>query len=294
MTKHSIEKIIRTYSISNINTFSFKHHKRLQMNLAQITDNIIETAQKAANFIRSEREKFSISDILTKGKNDFVSYVDKTSEQIIVENLKKILPNSGFLTEEGTESLSEKQLIWIIDPLDGTTNFIHGLEPHAVSIALRDGNTLVAGVVLEIGKNELFSTFKDGGAFLNGRPIHVSNIAQVDNGLFATGFPYYDYTRLPQFMETLAFFMNNSHGLRRLGSAATDLAYVAAGRFEGFYEYGLHAWDTAAGALLVCEAGGKVCDFSGQEDKWLFSGEIIASNQAVFDTFKSEINRMMC
>lgn len=270
----------------------FSIYKR--MDLQNITNQVITIARKAGDFIKAERQKFSYSDILTKGKNDFVSYVDKGAERIIVEALREILPEAGFFAEEGTDTKRGERYNWIIDPLDGTTNFIHGLEPYAVSIALQDGNELIIGVVHEIGKQETFHAYKNGGAFVNETPIQVSDINSVANALFATGFPYYDYGKLPDFMKTLEFFMQNSHGLRRLGSAATDLVYVAAGRLEGFYEYGLHAWDIAAGALIVRESGGQVTDFYGDTNAWLESGDIVAANSELFDEFQRNIQNIMC
>jgi myo-inositol-1(or 4)-monophosphatase len=176
--------------------------------------------------------------------------------------------------------------------LDGTTNFIHGLPPFAISIALLDGSEIVMGVVYEMGLKECFYSWKGGGSYLNGKRISVSKAGKVNDSLIATGFPYYNYTYLDNFMTTVKFFMENSHGLRRLGSAATDIAYVACGRFEAFYEYGLNPWDVAAGIIILEQAGGKVSDFKGGTN-YLYGGEIIATNGTIHDEFLRVINRLM-
>ncbi|HEX2616257.1 MAG TPA: inositol monophosphatase family protein, partial [Flavobacteriales bacterium] len=168
-------------------------------------------------------------------------------------------------------------LNWIIDPLDGTTNFVHGIPCYCTSVALVRGEEVLIGVVLEVTRNECFSAWKGGGAYLNGKRIHVSQRGQLLDSLLATGFPYDDFAYESAYMDLLRDLMHRSRGIRRLGSAAADLAYVAAGRFEAFYEYGLNAWDVAAGILLVLEAGGRVSDFR-EGDRFLFGEEIVASN----------------
>lgn len=254
------------------------------MDFEQLCIRVQQIARETGRFILNERQKFSQNDIVVKGKSDFVTYVDRTSEQQIVSGLKELLPGSGFIAEEGTASSSGEQYRWVIDPLDGTTNYIHGLSPFAVSIALMDGRELVLGVVYEISLDEMFYAWKGSKAYCNGLEINVSSAATTADALIATGFPYYDFSMLPQYMEAMNYFMRNSHGLRRLGSAAADLAYVAAGRFEAFYEHALHSWDVAAGAFILQQAGGRVCDFNGG-DNYIFGGEIICSNAAYFDEF---------
>lgn len=262
------------------------------MNYKDICTKTVEIAKNAGDFIRNEGLKFSTNDIETKGKNDFVSYVDKGAEKLIVDALSALLPDSGFIAEENTSTTKGEVYNWIIDPLDGTTNFIHCLSPHAVSIALQENEKTVVGVVYEIGMDECFYAWKNGGAFLNNKKIHVSNKNKVADSLIATGFPYKDFGKMERFMHTLTYFMQNSHGLRRLGSAATDLAYVACGRFEAFYEYGLNAWDVAAGAFIVEEAGGLNCDYSG-EDNFIFGHEIISSNAGIFAEFSKIVINLM-
>jgi len=245
-----------------------------------------------ALFIRRESGVFDIRHAESKGFNELVSYVDKRSEQMLVEDLARILPNAGFITEEGTSSKKGIRHRWIIDPLDGTTNFVHGLHPHSISVGLQEDDEIVAGVVYEVSGNEVFTAWKGGGSYLNGSPIHVSCTEELCDSLVATGFPYSDFSRLDNYMASLAHFCKTSHGVRRLGSAAIDLAYVACGRFEAFYEYGLHPWDVAAGTIIVKEAGGRISDFSGNEKN--FSGnEIVATNSNVFDEFLKIVSNFM-
>ncbi|MDD4109407.1 MAG: inositol monophosphatase family protein, partial [Prolixibacteraceae bacterium] len=210
----------------------------------------------------------------------------------IIEGLKKLIPGSGFITEEGTISKKAGQFNWIIDPLDGTTNYIHKIAPHAVSIALMEYNEMVTGVVYEIGQDEMFAAWKGGPAILNGDVIKVSDAVRPEDTLIGTGMPYYNFERLDDYIEAMKHLMKSTRGLRRLGSAATDLSYVAAGRFNAFYEHSLHAWDVAAGAFIVKQAGGVVTDFNGG-DNWLFGGEIIAAGSSFFDTFYKIINKYL-
>jgi myo-inositol-1(or 4)-monophosphatase len=261
------------------------------MNLEQLCHQVCELAKETGIFIKAEASKFTSDKVEVKGANNFVSYVDKQSEQKIVAGLKKLLPNSGFIAEEGTGGNIETRYQWVIDPLDGTTNFIHGLPPYAISIALMDNSEVIIGVVYEICANECFYAWKDSKAYLNGNPINVTSASTVNDALIATGFPYYDYSLMPAFFNSLEYFFTHSHGVRRIGSAATDLAYVACGRFEAFYEYGLHAWDVAAGSLILQQAGGKVSDFNGNNN-YIFGKEIVASNKNFFPEFQQTLNKI--
>ncbi len=247
------------------------------MYLQQICSYVKDACIEAGNFIRNEQEKVKAENIISKGLNDFVTYVDKTSEQILVERLSKLIPEAGFLTEEETISTVGKEYNWIIDPLDGTTNFLHGLPPYSISIALQFEDKIVLGVVYEIFSKEMFYAWKEGGAWLNGKQIFVSDRNKLSDSLLATGFPYNNFIKMEQYMQLFEYLMQNSHGLRRLGSAAIDLAYVACGRMEAFYEYGLKPWDVAAGAFIVTEAGGIVNDFKG-ENNWLTGQELVCGN----------------
>ncbi len=259
------------------------------MDLSKICKETADLSREVGKFIRKERSTFTKRKVEVKGLHDFVSYVDKTAEQMLVAGLKQIVPQAGFIAEEGTVARDDNPLKWIVDPLDGTTNFIHGLPPFAISIALMDHNQLVVGVIYEVSLDECFYAWKGSKAYLNESEISVTSTSKIADSLIATGFPYYDYSRLPQFLNSLEHFIQHSHGVRRLGSAATDLAYVACGRFEAFYEYGLSPWDVAAGALIVMQAGGKVCDFSGNAD-FIFGKEIIATNSKVHEEFVGIIN----
>lgn len=256
----------------------------MQPNLQILCQQVCDLSRETGDFIRKERLKFSSSKVETKGKNDFVSYVDKTSEKRIVEGLEKLLPQSGFIAEEGTSTKKGEVYNWIIDPLDGTTNFIHGIPCFAISIALMRNNELIMGVIYEINFDECFYAWEGSKAYLNGTEIQVSEATKLSDSLIATGFPYYDYARMKEYLDLFQHFMKNTHGLRRLGSAATDLAYVACGRFEGFYEYSLQPWDVAAGAFIVKQAGGKVSDFNGGEN-YIFGKEIVAGNANCFPEF---------
>lgn len=247
------------------------------MQLEQVTNRVAEIARKAGSFIREQRKIFSADHIEIKGLNDLVSYVDKTAEQMIVADLVELLPEAGFLTEEKTINKIGERYTWIIDPLDGTTNFIHGLPVYSVSIALQDADELIVGVVYEINQDECFYAWKNSPAFLNGKVIKVSDNATINASLLATGFPYYDFDRQPAYIALFTELMKSCHGLRRLGSAAVDLAYTACGRFEGYYEYNLNPWDVAAGILIVRQAGGDVVNFKGG-DECLESRELLATN----------------
>jgi myo-inositol-1(or 4)-monophosphatase len=235
-------------------------------------------------FIAEEAGKFSKGDIELKGYNNFVTYVDKESERRLIEELSLIIPESAFIAEENTVEQSTAEYTWIIDPLDGTTNYIHHLPVYSVSIALMHDNELVAGIVYEINNDECFYAWKGGGAFLDHRKIQVSDRKELSQALMATGFPYHDYSLLDNYLRLFRESMQKTRGIRRLGSAAVDLAYVACGRFDGFFEYGLNPWDVAAGALIVKEAGGMVCNFSSG-DEYLFKKEIVATNGHIHHEF---------
>jgi|WetSurMetagenome_2_1015567.scaffolds.fasta_scaffold167267_2 myo-inositol-1(or 4)-monophosphatase len=262
------------------------------LDLRKVCSEIQMAANEAGAFIRKESIGFDISRTEKKGLHDFVSYVDKGSEKLLVEKLGMILPEAGFMAEEGTSKKVGKKYNWIVDPLDGTTNFLHGLHPYAISIALKEDDEIIAGVVYEVSGNETFTALKNGGAWLNGSAIHVSEATSLSESLIATGFPYSDFSRLDSYMDCFSHFCKTTHGVRRFGSAAIDLAYLACGRFEAFFEYGLHPWDVAAGILLVTEAGGRVSDFSGN-NKNLTGEEFLASNGRIFSEILEIVNKFM-
>lgn len=264
-----------------------------QNQLSALTTKTSEIVRKAANFIATEAQTFDYGKVEYKGLNDLVSYVDRQTEVILVEGLRQILPQAGFMTEEGTVAqAAENELLpyWIIDPLDGTTNFTHGLPPYAVSVALYQNGELLVGVVHEVTKDEQFSAYKGGGAYLNGKQIKLPDTMSIAHSLMATGFPYSNFSGLNKYLSILGELMEKCHGLRRMGSASVDLAYVASGRFQGFFEYNLNAWDVAAGILILREAGGLVTDFSGA-DNALFGKQIIAAVPGVQQELLSIINK---
>ncbi len=264
----------------------------MSINYEHICREVIAIAIHTADYIMGERGKIMAEQVETKGLNDFVTRVDKNSEKMLIDGLEKLVPDAGFIAEENTKSNKGNVHNWIIDPLDGTTNFIHGLPCFCISIALMENDEVVIGVIYELNQKECFYAWKNGGAFLNDKPIQVSTATRLKDSLLATGFPYYDYKWLDEYMNLFKYFMKNTHGVRRLGSAAADLAYVAAGRLEGFYEYSLKAWDVAAGVLIVTEAGGKVSDFEGGNN-YIFGQELVCSNALIFEEFQLQVSKFM-
>lgn len=251
------------------------------VSLNSILPHVVKTAKKAGAFIKKERETFNNSKVEIKGLNDLVSYVDKTAEEMIVADLQEILPQAGFIAEENTAG-GKNEYNWIIDPLDGTTNFVHGIPCYAVSIALEHNAEIILGVVYEVCRNECFTAVRGKGAYLNNNPIKVSDNKKLSECLIATGFPIYNFSRLDGYLKALSHLMQNTHGVRRIGAAAADLCYLACGRVDGFFEYNLNAWDVAAGALIVEEAGGTITDFK-DGDNWLYGKEIIGTNNLIKD-----------
>ena len=262
------------------------------MDLKEICVKVESIAADAAEFIRKESERFDISLAKSKGLHDFASYVDLGAEKIIVERLGDLLPEAGFLVEEGTSVKQGSRYCWVVDPLDGTTNFMHKLHPFAISIALSEYGEPIAGVVLEAGGNERFSAWKGGGSWLNGNKICVSESSGISNSLISTGFPYSDFDRLEDYLACLRYLMKKSQGVRRMGAASVDLAYVACGRYEAFFEYGLKPWDIAAGIIIIKEAGGVVSDFSGNYEN-LSGSEFIGANCLVFPEFLEIVSKFM-
>jgi myo-inositol-1(or 4)-monophosphatase len=249
----------------------------MAVNLIQIEKDVIDLCTSVADFIRKESLHFDHSRIEQKGSfSNLVSYVDKESERKLVTSLKEILPGSGFLAEEGSDSKGENEYQWIIDPLDGTTNFLHGVPIFAISVALLRQEKPVLGVVYEVSHSECFHAIENGKAYCNYAEIRVSPISTLSESLLATGFPYYHTEKKDQYLDIIKTFLEKTHGIRRLGSAAIDLAYVACGRLEGFFEYDLKAWDVAGGTFILQQAGGKVTDFSGGSN-FLYGGELCAA-----------------
>jgi len=254
------------------------------MDLEKIEKGVIDICREVGEFIQQEGASFDRSRIEQKNVfNNLVSYVDKESEKKLVKTLGKLLPQAGFITEEGTvEQSKEHEYNWIIDPLDGTTNFLHGVPLYAISIGLTRNGKGVMGVIYDICQQQCYHANENSPAFLDDEIIKVSAIPTLSESLLATGFPYYHFDKRDDYLDIIKEFLNETHGIRRLGSAAMDLAYVACGKLEGFFEYNLHPWDVAAGTVIVQQAGGKISDFKGGND-FLFGNQFCASNTLVHD-----------
>lgn len=252
----------------------------------------IETALKAASLSRrviiEHLGRLSESDVNLKHAADFVTRADRESQDVILNTIKEAFPGHGFLAEEAPEEAGDAEYRWIIDPLDGTTNYIHGYPVFSVSIALERKGEVILGVVSDPTREEVFTALKGRGAFLNGRPIRVSSVSSMEESLITTGFPFRQKDLIDLYLRAFKNVFLRVSGIRRAGSAAIDLAYVAAGRCEGFFEAGLSPWDVAAGAALITEAGGAVTDFGGGGD-YLSTGNIVAGNPVVHAEVLREI-----
>jgi myo-inositol-1(or 4)-monophosphatase len=249
----------------------------MKMNYAELCLQVCEIARTVGHFIVNERKCFDTNRVEHKGLTDLVSYVDREAEVLIVNALEKFIPDAGFIGEEGTSSKRGLQYNWVVDPLDGTTNFVHGTPIYAVSIGLLNGDDVVLGVVYELGRDECFYAWKGGGAFLNGERISVSTRTTIGESIIGTGFPYVHSERVDRQMEIIRWCTIHSRSVRILGTAATDLCYVACGRHDVYFEFGLQPWDVAAGIIIIQEAGGLVSDFTGGTD-YVFGGDILATN----------------
>mgnify|MGYP001434171588 FL=1 len=244
----------------------------------------VKAARDAAEIIQFGARNLDRLTIDTKGPGDFVSEIDRKAEETIVDTLLGAYPNHGIIAEEGsgaTRGNPNSDHIWIIDPLDGTTNFLHGMPTYCVSIALQVEGKLTQGVIYDPSRNDLFTTSKGAGAFMNNRRMRVSKTLKLRDALIGTGFPFRDGAQFDEYIVQLRNLMPKTAGIRRPGSAALDLAYVAAGFYDGFWEMKLNAWDMAAGALLIQEAGGLVTGIDG-EDSYLESGAIVAGTPKIF------------
>lgn len=240
----------------------------------------IKAARRAGSVILRYSDQVDRLSVDSKGHNDFVSEVDREAEQQIIDILRRAYPDHAILAEESGKQNDGNDFQWIIDPLDGTTNFLHGYPQFSVSIALRHLGRLEQAVVFDPLHNELFTAGRGAGAHLNDRRIRVSKVSKMEGALLGTGFPFKSFENLEVWIDTFRVLLPKTSGVRRAGSAALDLAHVACGRLDGFWEIGLNAWDMAAGALLIEEAGGMVSDFSGGQD-FLDTGNIVAGNPRV-------------
>ncbi len=239
----------------------------------------VRAARAASSVIQRNVERIADLKIETKSQNDFVSEVDKNAELAIINTIKESYPDHAFLGEEGGV-VGESEYVWIIDPLDGTTNYLHGFPQYAISIALEHKGVLTQAVIYDPTRNELFTASKGGGAQLNNQKIRVSGRKSLKGALIGTGFPFKEQARLDLFLDTFRAIFPMTAGIRRPGSAALDMAYVACGRLDGFWEFGLCPWDMAAGVLLIQEAGGAVSDMTGREN-YLYTGDVLSGNTYV-------------
>lgn len=243
-------------------------------------------AQAAGDLIRKAAGSLVPSAIRNKGVHDLVTDVDEESQRLIISIIQADFPDHEFLAEEGSgptaSDVDGAEFLWIIDPIDGTTNFTRGVPPYAVSIGFQHRGEMVVGVVLDVPGNELFSAVTGKGLFVNGVRAQVRETRELSNGLVTTGFPYRAYGHIDVYLDVLKIFMKTTLGLRRPGSAAVDLAWVASGRFDGFFETGLMPWDVAAGIVLVREGGGRISDYSG-DPKPAMGAQIVASNGHVHE-----------
>ncbi len=243
----------------------------------------LKAARRAAGIMNRAALDLNRVAVAQKGTHDFVTEVDRQCEQIIIETLKDAYPDYAVLAEESGESgnVEEAEFCWIIDPLDGTTNFIHGFPHYAISIALANEGQIQQSLIFDPNKNELFTATKGAGAYLNEKRIRVSRRTKLSESLIGTGFPYKEFEKTPIFLNMLGELFKQCVGLRRPGAASLDLAYVAAGRYDGFFEFGLKPWDIAAGTLLITEAGGLIATPDETED-FLKTGDIVAATPKIF------------
>jgi myo-inositol-1(or 4)-monophosphatase len=241
----------------------------------------VKAARKAGSLI--SRASFDLDKLTVRAKRqkDYVSEVDHAAEEAIISVLREAYPDHGILAEESGRSDTKSDYVWVIDPLDGTTNFLHGFPQYCVSIGLLHKGSPTQAVIFDTNRNELFTATKGVGAYLNDRRIRVSKTEKLDLALMGTGFPFREVENIDDYIRMMRNMMLATSGIRRPGAAALDLAWVAAGRIDGFWEIGLAPWDMAAGALLVREAGGLIGDLNG-EDKYLDSGRVVASNAKLF------------
>ncbi|MBO6574027.1 MAG: inositol monophosphatase [Rhodothermales bacterium] len=262
----------------------------------QVLDVAISAARQAGALIRKESGSVTPEGISAKGVHDLVTHVDKASQSLIVSAINRYFPSHLVLAEEDeqhdlTPAAPEGRWRWIIDPIDGTTNFMHGVPPYAVSIGVQRGAQTEVGVVYDVSRDELFTAVRGEGLRVNGAPAEVSGTDKLDDALITTGFPYREFAHIDQYLAVLKAFMRDARGVRRPGSASVDLAWVASGRFDGFFETGLSPWDVAAGMLLVQEGGGQVTDYSGSPDA-TFARQVIASNGRIHDTMREMVQPM--
>lgn len=246
-------------------------------NLEILVRSVCEVAREAGHFLKEERKRFKQDAVKEKRVHDYVSYVDKESERRIVSALRALLPEAGFITEEGSADYRNEAYCWVVDPLDGTTNYIHDVTPYCVSIALRSRKTLLLGVVYDPSLDECFYAWQGGGTYLNGMPMHVSEVDSMEKAFSVIELPYEAGRYARTGFHLISQLYGQVAGIRMNGSAALAMCYVAAGRYDTWQEAFIGKWDFSAAALMVMEAGGRVTDFYGKDD-FLDGHHIVASN----------------
>ena len=259
--------------------------------MKQLTLAVCDVAKRAGSFIRNERKKFQTDRIERKHAHDYVSYVDKQSEQLIVDSLRKLLPEAGFITEEGLARHTDEEYVWVVDPLDGTTNFLHSYAPYAVSIALMHGDDIIIGVVYEVCADECFYAWQNGGAWMNSEALSVSH-SELNDALLCFQLPYDSdaYSHVAQ--QLIDMYYGRAASIRMIGSAAIALCYVAAGRLDGYAEKYIGQWDYMAGALIVSEAGGQTTDYDGSAH-FTQGNSIIATNGIIHNELTEGIRKAL-
>lgn len=250
-------------------------------NLKELTADICVIAKRVGVFLREERKVFSVDRVEQKSSHDYVSYVDKAAEKLLVKELAGLLPDAGFITEENTVAQSTKELNWIIDPLDGTTNYIQDNAPYCISLALRNGEDLLVGVVYEVCRDECYAAWKGGGAYLNDKPIRVTD-KTIGEAFIGLDVPYNAEAYRHILLRLIDGLYGKVSSIRVNGSAAMGLCYVAAGRYDGWMEAFIMPWDYSAGVVLVREAGGRITDYNGNENI-MNTHHVIASNKIIHD-----------
>jgi len=261
------------------------------MQISKIAEKALAIVNETANFIRKSRLQLSAGDVSYKLDKSLVTTIDLQSEERLVTGLQKLIPESNFLAEEKHKENPLSHLTWIIDPIDGTTNFVHNYPNYCISVALWYNDRIVLGIVHEISTGEVFWSHSESGvAYLNKTALKVSTSRTLGESILATGFPSSAFDKIDIYLKHFRDFMQCTQGIRRLGSAAMDLAYVASGRCDGFFEYDLKPWDVAAGAYLVQKAGGMVTDFSGGNN-YLLGGEMLASNNWIHREFLKHFSK---
>lgn len=260
--------------------------------LVDILEDVKSVAKEAGNYIRECRQNFDLKKVEVKGAHDYVSYVDKETEKLIVARLKQIVPEAGFITEEGTAENNNSLLTWVVDPLDGTSNFVHNMAPYCVAIALKNNEEILLGVVYEVVGDELFYTCKGQKSYLNGEEIQVGEAKDVNNAFVCIGYPYDVNRWKPKVKAMIDTLYGNCISIRNLGSAETELCYVACGRFDAYIESYVKPWDVTAGGIILQNAGGRVTDYSGG-NKWLTGEETMATNGIIHDELLAKLKDIL-